>query len=176
MYVYGICHGARAACVGAEASSPSRIESRRGRAPRVESSFASTTSRCFIGHLKMPRGSTWWSAIHARSQPGLRRRKCEHPPSKSPRAAQSSAGASPAAISSQSPCHLQDSRIPARPHARCSQTTCPLFMTAVHRPHACCSQAVRVVARRRVLGYRLERLRRLLDESVIIPVLAARRV
>jgi hypothetical protein len=60
---YGKCHGALAACVGAEASSPSRLEiRRRGRAPRVESSFASTTSRCFIGHLRMPRGSTWRSA------------------------------------------------------------------------------------------------------------------
>ena len=49
-------------------------------------------------------------------------------------------------------------------------------MPAVHRPHARCSQAVRVVARRRVLGYRLEQSRRLLDESVIIPVLGARRV
>ena len=45
------------------------------------------------------------------------------------------------------------------PHVRCSH--------AVHR-------VVLVVARRLVLGYRLEGFRRLLDESVIISVLAER--
>ena len=57
-----ICHGARVLPrTGASSPRPARDQDEVG----GESSFASTASRCFIGHIKMPRGSTRRSAIHA---------------------------------------------------------------------------------------------------------------